>query len=231
MYYSTAGEMEKLDRLAVESDLDILQMMELAGWHMTVVFNELEIDEDQKVTVVAGKGNKGGDGLSAAKHLINKGYDVSVVLASSDLKTEPQHHLDLLDEMGVTVLLYSQAPEISKKEVRNADVIIDSLIGYNLDGPPRDEFADVVNLANKTENMIVSYDLPTGLNPTTGHCFSPCIKADATLTLALPKRGLKEAEEKVGRLFLGDIGIPKVLYNKIKPGSRPDFSTRGVVEL
>ncbi|MFB6182239.1 MAG: NAD(P)H-hydrate epimerase [Candidatus Magasanikbacteria bacterium] len=231
MYYSTADEMEKLDRLAVETGLNILQMMELAGWHMTSVFGELEIEKSKKITVVAGKGNKGGDGFAAARHLINHGYDVSIVLASGDLKSDPQHHLDLLDEMDTTVLLYSQAPDMSKEKIENSDVVIDSLIGYHLDGAPKNEFKDLVNIINDSESVVISYDLPTGLNPTTGHCFSPCIQADATLTLALPKRGLKEATQKVGRLFLGDIGIPDMLYNKIKPGSRPDFSTQGLIEL
>ncbi len=231
MYYSTAEEMGKLDKLAVESGLEIKQMMELAGWHMISVFGQLELHTGNKVTILAGKGNKGGDGLAAARHLINRGFQVSVVLANSDLKENPQHHLSLLNEMDTKVLLYSEAKQMAEKEIQSADIIIDSLIGYNLDGSPRKNFKNIIKITNSTDSEIISYDIPTGIDATTGHCFSPCIRADATLTLALVKKGLQENEDRIGRLFLGDIGIPEFLYDKIKPGSRPDFKEKGVIEV
>ena len=92
MYYATAKEMERVDELAVQNGLAIEQMMELAGAHILSIFEKLDIDKDQKTVIVCGKGNKGGDGLSAARHLINHGWDVSVVLVSEDIKPDPMHH-------------------------------------------------------------------------------------------------------------------------------------------
>jgi len=231
MHHSTAEEMKKIDKLAVESGLEIKQMMELAGWHMISVFGQLDLHTGNKVTILAGKGNKGGDGLAAARHLINRGFQVSVVLANSELKEKPQQHLSLLNEMNTKVLLYSEAKQMAEKEVRNTDIIIDSLIGYNLKGSPRENFKEIIEITNSTNSEVISYDIPTGIDATTGHCFSPCIQADATLTLALLKKGLQENEDKVGELFLGDIGIPEFIYNKIKPGSKPDFKEKGIIEV
>lgn len=63
----------------------------------------------------------------------------------------------------------------------------------------------------------MSLDLPSGLDATTGEVYEPCIKAEYTLTLALPRKGLlvREARRYVGNLFLADIGIPPVLYRDI----------------
>ncbi|PSO45979.1 MAG: NAD(P)H-hydrate epimerase [Parcubacteria group bacterium QH_9_35_7] len=231
MHRSTAEEMKKIDKLAVESGLEIKQMMELAGWHMISVFDQLDLHTGNKVTILAGKGNKGGDGLAAARHLINRGFQVSIVLANSELKEKPQQHLSLLNEMNTKVLLYSEAKQMAEKEVYNTDIIIDSLIGYNLKGSPRENFKEIIEITNSTDSEVISYDIPTGIDATTGHCFSPCIQADVTLTLALLKKGLQENEDKVGKLFLGDIGIPEFIYNKIKPGSKPDFKEKGIIEV
>lgn len=104
MYYSTAKEMEKLDKFAVSNGLNIGQMMELAGWHMVEVFRQLKISKSKKIAIVCGTGNKGGDGLSAARHLYNYGYrKISVILISSKIKDDPKHHLNLLKKMKIPV--------------------------------------------------------------------------------------------------------------------------------
>lgn len=224
MYYAGELEIEKLDILAVENGLEIRQMMELAGWHMVNVFRKLKIPKSAKVIVVCGKGNKGGDGLSAARHLINNGWgSIRVILLSKNISKDPKHHLNLLEKMEVPIFLYPEG----KKELSAAGVIIDSLIGYHLRGAPRGVFAEAIELMNESEAKIVSFDIPSGIDSTTGECFEPCIKANSTLTLALPKKAfLKNKAKKLsGKIFLGDIGIPDFIYNKVSKGSRPPFKS------
>ena len=88
MYKAIAQEMERLDALAVESGLEIEQMMELAGYHMLSVFQERGYTTEGKVAVVVGKGNKGGDGVAAARHLVNYGYEVDIVLVSREVSQD-----------------------------------------------------------------------------------------------------------------------------------------------
>ena len=112
--------------------------------------------------------------------------------------------------------------------------IIDSLIGYHLDGAPRGDFATAINLINESGKRVVSYDLPSGVDATTGECYSPCVKANVTLTLALPKRVFKnkKAKQYFGRVYLADIGIPEFLYKKVNPKiKRPFLIGNGLVEL
>ena len=235
MYYSTGKEMEKLDKLAVENGLQILQMMELAGFHMTTVFKKLHIPKTKKIVVLVGVGNKGGDGISSARHLINHGWShISIVLVRQSITRPSAHQRKLLSNMGVETIYYIPKTLSHVKElITEADVLIDSLIGYHLKGVPKGPIRDLIIIANASKKFIVSYDMPSGIDPTSGHCYNPSITAQATLTLALPKKLFleKEADKKSGKIFLGDIGIPAILYDKIKQGSRPAFDVTGVLQL
>jgi NAD(P)H-hydrate epimerase len=91
------------------------------------------------------------------------------------------------------------------------DVIIDALIGYGIKGNPQDRFASLIRQANKTKQKgakIVSLDIPSGIDPNTGEIYDPAIDADYTVTLALPKTGLR----KLKNVYLANIGIPNKVY-------------------
>lgn len=221
--------MEKLDILAVKNGLEIRQMMELAGFHMVEVFRNLKINKNKKITIVCGTGNKGGDGLSAARHLYNYGYKkISIVLVSSKVKSDSKHHLNLLKKIKIPIYLYTKKADVL---IKKSNVLIDALMGYHLDGPPRGKFKELIEVMNKSKKRIISYDLPSGASAE-GRCFKPCIKAHTTLTLALPKRIFKTKGgiKMSGNVFLADIGIPAFLYDKIKKNSRPDFRV-GVIKI
>lgn len=224
IYFATAKEMERLDQIAVEAGLEIRQMMELAGWHMLELLRLLKVEKRSRVVVVCGRGNKGGDGLAAARHLANYGYDVSVVLESTQLKPDPEHHLRLVQQMKIPVSIHNSPAETSRL-LRNADVIVDALIGYHLDGAPRGNFARLIELINSSPAKKIAYDVPSGLDATSGQCLGVCIQADATLTLALPKKAFSTPEGRrySGKVYLADIGIPKFLYEKAGSLPRPDF--------
>ena len=231
MYYATADEMEKLDEVAVENGLEIRQMMELAGWHMLCVFDELGVSFDAAVAITVGHGNKGGDGLSAARHLINHGWqNVRVVLAGGEesLKPDPAHHLALLQGMQVPVEQWSADTSLA-----DVDVVIDALLGYHLNGAPRSPFDAIIEAVNASGAQVVAYDMPSGVDATSGECREPCIKADATLTLALPKRVFQEEAgvSTSGTVYLGDIGIPAWMYREATGGERPAFSGLGVRQV
>jgi len=221
MYYADAEEMERLDALAVENGLEIRQMMELAGWHMVSVFRQLKITKGSKIMVLVGKGNKGGDGLAAARHLVNYGYHVQVLLLDRKISRDSQHHLRLLEKMRVPVHDFSEG----RTSIPEYEILIDSLIGYHLEGVPRGIFREAIEAMNSSGKKIIAYDLPSGVDPDTGACLEPCVQAFATLSLAMPKKlfATEEGKAKSGQVFMADIGIPHFLYDMIAPGSRPPF--------
>ncbi len=231
-YYASADEMEKLDRIAVESGLEVMQMMELAGWHMLGVFKRMRIKKSSHIAIVVGPGNKGGDGLAAARHLINHGYNVQLILMTAKVKTDAKHHLRLAETTNTPIWYWNKESSRCVRILGMADVIIDALIGYHLEGTPRNQYRDVIEGINMQKAKIISYDLPTGVDPTTGIPTAVSIKAFATLTLALPKKlfETKKGRKVSGRIFLADIGIPAILYDQIQARCRPNFRG-GMIEL
>jgi NAD(P)H-hydrate epimerase len=200
----TADQMREVDRSMVEDlHIDLIQMMENAGRNLA----ELAIRrfDPATVTVLAGPGGNGGGGLVAARHLINRGCAVSVTLSSPDsLTAVPAHQADILRQMGA-VIAEGPVP---------ADLILDALIGYSLRGNPTGRAATLIEWANEQPGPVLALDTPSGLDITTGEAATPHIQAAATLTLALPKAGLLDASA-VGELYLADISVPQIVYQRM----------------
>ncbi len=106
---------------------------------------------------------------------------------------------------------------ILKDILCKVDLLIDALLGYNLQGNPRDPIATMIREANESEVPILAVDIPSGLQGDSGKPLSPTIKAHSTITLALPKVGLltEKAKEYVGELYVADLSVPSMVYKKL----------------
>ena len=210
--YLTAQEMAEFDRSAIEEfGIDELVLMENAGLAVANVARRLLGGDvtGKRDGVLVGKGNNGGDGLVAARHLQNWGAQVRPVLAGerADLKALPAKQLEIVEKMGALPV----GPEAG---LREAHLVVDALLGYNLKGNPTEPLAELIRSANASKAKILAVDIPSGLDATTGDPGEPCIIADTTVTLGLPKAGFlgPRARKHVGRLYLADISFPTLLY-------------------
>lgn len=222
----TADQMREVERLMVaEFRIELEQMMENAGRALA----ELAVDRfgPGRVIVLAGPGGNGGGGLVAARHLINRGRDVQVVLSAAavEMSAVTARQLSILHRM---------APDVAVTEadlqLADSDLIIDALLGYSLSGDPRPSTAELIRWANATQIPVLSLDTPSGLDVTTGIAADPCVAATATMTLALPKTGLRSAQQ-VGRLYLADISVPRALYDRMGIAVGPIFADDSIVPL
>lgn len=165
--------------------------------------------KSHSIVVLCGNGNNGGGGMTAARRLHNWGAQVVVALTKpvDELRGVPAHQFDILQRMGIPIVERASLPVTS-------DLILDAIIGYSLNGPPRGAAADLIHWANHQNVPILALDTPSGLDVTSGTAYAPAIRAAATLTLALPKQGLlnPQAATYVGDLYLADIGVPPELY-------------------
>jgi NAD(P)H-hydrate epimerase len=215
----TEAQMIEVDRVMVEDlRIELIQMMENAGRSLA----QLIIDRlnPRAVTVLAGSGGNGGGGLVAARHLANRGIDVTVTLAVAHDALSPvaARQFDILRRMGV--------PE--RAEPRHADVVIDALIGYSLRGAPRGRSAELIERIGDVGDRVVALDNPSGVNVTDGSVLGAAVRADMTMTLALPKIGLRESAQ-VGQLYLADISVPPSVYEAMGVGPAPDFTTSTII--
>ncbi|MBU0530562.1 MAG: NAD(P)H-hydrate epimerase [Nanoarchaeota archaeon] len=205
----------KVDELAVEEfGIKIIQMMENAGRHTAKLAKKmLGSMEGKSILVFAGKGNNGGDGVVAARFLHNWGAYVKIIMADihGRLKDLTKEQILTLKSMNVPVLY----PGDVKFDELKADLIVDGLFGYNINGNPLDMYAKLVEFANDSGIPVLSIDVPTGLNPETGKPYTPCMKARKTICLANVKKGCLEGKEYAGEVYVADIGIPPVLYKEL----------------
>lgn len=224
----TAEQMREIDRLASEEfGLGLLQMMENAGRSLAEHALTMLEGRHGGVSILAGPGGNGGGGLCGARHLSNRGVSVSVIL-----DRDPQRlagaalaQLGTLLSAGVTpVHLWSDVREA----LRRSEIVVDALIGYGLRGAPRGRTAELIEICNETAARVIALDLPSGLNATTGAAPGAVVRADRTLTLALPKTGLAH---RPGELYLGDVGIPPAVYARLGLAYEPPFLTRHWVRL
>lgn len=215
----TAEQMREVDRLMIEKyDIGMMQMMENAGRNLAEVCKRCLGNQvsGRHIVVAVGKGNNGGGGLVAARHLSNWGADITILAVSRELRDTPARQLRSLQKLPVQVMWEQDALRYLKNH--QPDLIIDALIGYNLTGAPRGASRRMIEAINASDvNRVVSLDVPSGLNATSGEAYTPCVRAEVTLTLALPKTGLLSAEAApcTGKLFLGDISVPPALYREI----------------
>lgn len=229
----TSEEMSKVDeRMTEEFHIDLSTMMENAGRALALQARSLLTKLARKrILVMVGRGNNGGGGLVAARHLHNWGADTEVLLSSDERKMKeiPLKQLQILKAIGVRVSTFDDAVQFNFSRY---DLLIDALLGYNQKGNPRDEVGKLVQAANSSGRPILALDVPTGLDPNTGNPHKRCIRATQTLTLALPKKGLrmKRSKRYVGRLFLADISVPRRLYRELGL-KRAAFCSDSTIEL
>lgn len=216
----STDQMREVDWLMVnEYRITLLQMIENAGRNLARLAQARFFPEDIKskeITVLAGSGGNGGGALVSARHLCTIGAKVNVAIAKqkSEISSTALHQLEILENLGVLCL---HADEI--QNYPTPDLIIDGVIGYSLYGDPHGCAAELIDWANIQKSPILSLDIPSGLESTTGRMRTPVIHATATLTLALPKKGLfkNNLRNIIGELYLANIGVPATLYKKLNP--------------
>jgi NAD(P)H-hydrate epimerase len=163
-----------------------------------------------------------------ARHLYNYGTTMHVVVSAEDdrFTSIPAHQLDILRRMGVPI----------NREIDSTirgDLIVDGLIGYSLKGTPRQPIAQFIRWANQSGMPVLALDAPSGIDTTTGTVYDPAIRATATMTLALPKEGLRAGSvaDQVGELYLADISVPTNLYSQLQLTVGPIFARKDIVRL
>jgi hydroxyethylthiazole kinase-like uncharacterized protein yjeF len=206
-------------------------LMEMAGRDAARLAAHLLADKPSRVLICAGKGNNGGDGLVAARWLLEMGYPVRILLtaAPSEMSADCAANLAVLtrmDDAGLTTdLTITHAQDWAAEDLpgMRADLIIDALFGTGLESALRAPFDALVRAMNRHEAPILALDLPSGLSASTGHAFDPCVSAAATLTMGALKSGLllEDGPDVCGAVEVADIGIPAsvLIREASSPGS------------
>ena len=228
------AEMREVDRLMIEKyGIQLLQMMENAGRNLAELSKRLLEGSvhGKHILVAAGKGNNGGGGLVAARHLYNWGACVTVLLRTDVLSGVPEIQWSILKRLPLEKKIAEDA--LTSLSDDHNDLILDSMIGYSLTGNPRGWTAKMIERINSLSVPVLALDVPSGLDATSGEIYEPCVQATATMTLALPKTGLvkREVKQVVGSLYLADISVPDVLYKEMGIDTTALFLNDTIIKL
>lgn len=206
----SSSQAKELDRLCQERfGIPTDWLMEAAGWQVARYCR-------RPTAVVCGVGNNAGDGLAAARHLHRWGLLTSVACVDpTRLRGIAADELNALRGLGIEVA--------ETLELDGAELVVDAIFGTGLSRAPDGRFAEWITLINGSGKSVVALDVPSGLDAETGISYSPTVRADVTVTLGLPKRGLR------GEVVVLDIGIPSEAYATLGidvPGDLQDLIRR-----
>jgi ADP-dependent NAD(P)H-hydrate dehydratase / NAD(P)H-hydrate epimerase len=203
-----APRMRAVDRWAIElQGVPSLELMERAG--EGVVRAVERVAPDGPVAVVCGKGNNGGDGFVAARLLRQAGRETHVICTSApeQLAGDARVNADLLP--GDEALVFEDVR--AGAAIRRVSVVVDALLGTGFEGAPRGSMADAIEAVNDADARVVSVDVPSGVDASTGEVAGVAVWAECTVTFHAAKPGLwvHPGKRHVGEAVVIDIGVPR----------------------
>ncbi len=210
----TRKQMAEVDRLMVEDfGIPIELMMELAGYNLANLALKLSRNKYSNYIIIAGSGNNAGGGIVAARRLASWGLKVQIIFPRgvNELNTVPKAQFIRTKQLGIELVDGLHDNSLNFKE---DSFFIDAYLGYGFTSRQDDISENVFNFLSIINN-ILSLDIPSGLDATTGSSYSG-INPLATLTLGFVKKGLLIAKHRnIGELYVADIGIPIRIYYAI----------------
>jgi NAD(P)H-hydrate epimerase len=216
----TSAQMKRIDRMVTKRlKIPGFLLMDNAGRCVAEAARQLLKSRDgRKVSVLCGGGNNGGDGMAAARYMKGWGYGINVFWLKNPTKADADvvRHYQLAKRCGVPFFPFHRISARKRvKTLREANVLIDAILGTGTRGHLRVPVFDAIASMNAARRPIVSVDLPSGLDPDTGRVGDIAVRARVTVTMAASKKGflLRSARHYIGKVHIADIGIPHHLLS------------------
>jgi NAD(P)H-hydrate epimerase len=222
-------QMREVDRIMVEElGISLVRMMENAGRNLAELARHLFGGDTAGRAIVAlvGPGGNGGGGLVAARHLAAAGAYVEIALAAEEDAFAPVPAEQLAIARQLRIPVHRRADALGEPAL-----VLDALLGYSQHGDPRGEAADLIRWS--LGRRVLALDVPSGLELASEEVRAPHVAAEATMTLAAPKTALTApgAAAATGQLFLADISVPGLVYERLGLRWQTPFARGPLVEL
>ena len=208
----TAAQAKALDKKALNKfGISTLVLMENAGRSVSDEAIKILRNKRDRVAIFCGMGNNGGDGFCAARHLLTAGIKSEVYLVGKikDVENEARINLSILLKLKQKIIeIKPKDCSLLKNRVKKSSLIIDALLGVGVRGQIRPVYQQVIDIINASGIYVLSVDIPSGLDATTGRVLGRCIKADKTVTFVGKKRGMAHGGGKkyCGKVLVRTIG-------------------------
>lgn len=208
----TAAEMKQLEQRADAAGLSYRQMMENAGAAAARLALRA-VPEAKSAAIFCGKGNNGGDGFVAARHLANAGLAVRIFLVEGEpVTTDAVYNCGLARDMGLPVLALDALNQPEQAEfLKGADLVLDGVYGTGFHEALRPAGLAAARWMNEAPGKVLALDLPSGLEADSGIAAEGAVQAELTVTFHAAKPCHRLAAAQCGRVEVADIGITAVL--------------------
>ncbi|MBI4436947.1 MAG: NAD(P)H-hydrate epimerase [Candidatus Omnitrophica bacterium] len=213
-----AQTMRQIDLKAQETfGIPELLLMENAGRETAQVILEILNGKKGTVAFFCGKGNNGGDGFVAARHLFLQGRPVALFFIGEEtrLKGSAKINFGILKRFRCPLYTLPQGSLLEETLSRTAPLImgVDALLGIGLKGEVQEPYRSAIECINRLSCPILAVDIPSGLCATTGKVLGCSVKASQTVTFGLPKKGfyVGEGPQRTGKVIVRNIGYPQEL--------------------
>lgn len=217
MKYAINSNMSKqIDRFTIDKmGVPGIVLMERAA--VSVAEKTAEVaalfSRNVRIAAVVSGGNNGADGIAAARILTWQGMNVDIIFVGDENKKTEEFILqeNIAKSSGLNFVNQLAIPEY--------DIIVDGIFGVGLSREISGNFADVINCINQSNNVVVSIDVPSGIDATTGGIFGVAVRASATVTFGYHKIGLllNPGKEYAGEITVSDIGFCPEAIKEINP--------------
>lgn len=203
-------EVVRLEDIIEREGTSKAELMELAG---EFAANEILKLNPDRVLVLVGFGNNGGDGWVAADILTHKGVDVDIVspVEPDEIPAALARHVARRTAGRDVHVCVGPSRDELEVLIDKADVVVDAIFGTGFHGDLRAPFSIWIPTVNENADRVVSIDVPSGLNAETGVVDDDCIRAERTVTMIAPKIGLYSAD---GPEYAGDL-VCGGLYDRL----------------
>lgn len=212
-YAVNSREMKQIDDYTIQT-LRIPQtvLMERAAGQIAAVMVK-RLKKDDRILIVCGPGNNGGDGIAAGRILFLQGYHVAILFIGEAEKTSAGFQLQMEAASKLNIL------QEHSDRLPEYNIIVDAIFGVGLSRPVTGEFERIINAINDMDGTVYSVDIPSGISADNGSIQNTAVRADYTITFGYQKRGLLlyPGAEYAGEITVADIGFPKLAEEQAKP--------------
>jgi NAD(P)H-hydrate epimerase len=222
--YLTRAQVREVDRRAVEHyHVPGIVLMENAARNAAdVVWKMVGRNPDTLIDIICGGGNNGGDGLAIARHLVNRGAMVAILLAVDPEQYSGDALINWRIAQALGLFTARGEDALIQAGMGVSDFIVDALFGTGLTQPPRPEAAEWIELINERNVPKLAVDLPSGLDCDTGLPLGACVRATKTVTFVARKAGFANPDSRqyTGDVIVADIGFDVSVVNDVLWQSR-----------
>lgn len=218
MQIVTSRQMQEIDRATIEGGhASGLELMERAGQGLLpVAMRFLSGKSGAKAAIVCGKGNNGGDGFVLARLLKSSAVDSTCFLLAPESELKGDAHANFLRVKDLGIPCRQLETDHAFPDLDGFSLVVDAIFGTGFSGRPRGLAAETIEGINRCGIPVLAVDAPSGANMNDGTVSDPCVKANVTVTLGLPKIGQFwfPAKELCGELVIHGLGFPDKIIDE-----------------